>query len=100
MTSEERVTRARKAGASLSAEGQHQRALKALAEVETNGSWNFRTAGFRLTPDDAKAHAKLGELLASVGRIEEAIAHLEAAQRIHFDPAISKILAGLREGQR
>jgi tetratricopeptide (TPR) repeat protein len=100
MTSEERVTRARKAGASLSAEEQHQRALKALAEVERNGSWNFGMAVLRLTPDDAKAHVRLGELLASVGRTQEAIAHLEAAQRIHFNPAISKILSGLREGQR
>jgi protein O-mannosyl-transferase len=57
-------------------------------------------AVLRLTPDDAKAHVRLGELLASVGRTQEAIAHLEAAQRIHFNPAISKILSGLREGQR
>jgi protein O-mannosyl-transferase len=57
-------------------------------------------AVLRLTPDDAWAHAKIGELLASAGRTEEAIAHLEAAQRIYPDPAISKILAGVRAGQR
>ena len=45
-------------------------------------------------------HAKLGMLLADQGRNKEAIAHLEEVQRIHPDPAISKILDRLRTGQR
>jgi tetratricopeptide (TPR) repeat protein len=56
-------------------------------------------AGLQLR-DDGPAHASLGELLAGLGRAEEAIAHLQAAQRIHPDPEVSKVLEGLRAAQR
>jgi len=59
----------------------------------------YRTT-LRLMPDDARPHVRLGMLLASMGRTEEAIAHLEAAQRIRPDPGISSILESLRAGPR
>jgi protein O-mannosyl-transferase len=50
-------------------------------------------------PDDRSAHAGLGQLLASLGRTQEAIAHLEAAQFARPDPDISKLLDRLRAEQ-
>ncbi len=57
-------------------------------------------AALRLRPGYAEAHVGLGLLLASLGRTQEAIAHLEAGERIHPDPEISKTLENLRSGQR
>jgi tetratricopeptide (TPR) repeat protein len=50
----------------------------------------------RLAPDDPRVHADLGKLLAKLGRKEEAIEHLEAAERLRPDPEVRKILDGLR----
>jgi tetratricopeptide (TPR) repeat protein len=57
-------------------------------------------AGLRLKPDDGQANADVGKLLAGVGRRQEAIAHLEAAQRVHPDRTVSNLLDDLRSGQR
>jgi tetratricopeptide (TPR) repeat protein len=60
-------------------------------------------AALQLRPNEGLVrvvHAKLGMLLADLGRNKEAIAHLEEVQRIHPDPAISKILDRLQAGQR
>jgi tetratricopeptide (TPR) repeat protein len=57
-------------------------------------------AALRLSPDDWAAHASLGEFLAGLGRTEEAIPHLEVAQRIHPDATISEMLGRLRAGHR
>ena len=54
----------------------------------------------RLRPDDGRAHAELGRLLAGLGRVREAITHLEAAQNIDPDPVVSKLLDELRAGQQ
>ena len=55
-------------------------------------------AGLRLKPDEGRAHADLGKLLAGLGRTQEAIAHLDASQRIHEDPEIGELLDRLRAG--
>jgi len=58
-------------------------------------------AALQLRPNEGLVrvvHAKLGMLLAEQGRNKEAIAHLEEVQRIHPDPAISKILDRLQAG--
>jgi protein O-mannosyl-transferase len=58
-------------------------------------------AALQLRPNDGLVrvvHAKLGMLLADLGRNKEAIAHFEEVQRIHPDPAISKILDRLLAG--
>ena len=44
-----------------------------------------------------EAHRNLGMLLSSVpGRAPDAIAHLEAAQRIQPDPALTQVINRLR----
>jgi tetratricopeptide (TPR) repeat protein len=67
------------------------RALEAIAQY---------TAVLRLSPDYMGVHRDLGDLLMSLGRTEEAIAHFEAAQRSSPDPEISKIIDRLRAGRR
>jgi len=51
-------------------------------------------------PTDAGAHTTLGGLLAGLGRKEEAIAHLEAAQRLQPDAALSSMLERVEIGTR
>lgn len=57
-------------------------------------------AALRLTPADGRMHGSFGQLLASLGRTEEAIAHLETAEQIHLDPEISEVLVRLRAGKK
>lgn len=52
-------------------------------------------AVLRSAPADWRAHITMGGLLAGLGRIGDAISHMETAKRIHPDPAVSKILADL-----
>jgi Tfp pilus assembly protein PilF len=68
-----------------------ERATDAIAEYET---------ALRLSPNNAMVNANLGELLADLGRTNEAIAHLEAAQRVHRDPSVATTLERLRAGQK
>jgi tetratricopeptide (TPR) repeat protein len=65
------------------------RTLDAIAHYE---------AALRAKPLLARAHRNLGQLLLNSGRKSEAIAHFAEAQRIQYDPAIAKILDGLRAG--
>ena len=55
-------------------------------------------AALRLNPALVKADRNLGELLMSLGRTREALVHFEAAQRIHPDPEILKIIDHLQAG--
>jgi len=57
-------------------------------------------AALQLRPYDVRAYARVGELLVDLGRTEQAIAYLEAVQRVYPDPAISKLLDRLRAGPR
>jgi Flp pilus assembly protein TadD len=60
-------------------------------------------AALRLRPSGEllrEAHVNLGMLLAGLGRTEEAIAHLEAAQQIDPDSATAKTLDRLRAGRK
>ena len=57
-------------------------------------------AALRFSPEDATAHASLGELLADLGQTDEAIAQLEAAQSIRADASIVETLERLRAGQK
>jgi tetratricopeptide (TPR) repeat protein len=50
----------------------------------------------RLRPNYAEAHFALGLFLASLGRKQEAISHLEAGLLVHPEPAISRALEQLR----
>ena len=59
----------------------------------------FETASL-LAPGDPRIHVSLGTLLAGSGRTSEAIVHLEAAQFISPDPAVSKLLDRLRSESR
>lgn len=76
-------------GASLAKIPGHER--DALREYQT---------ALSLAPDDPKAYAGLGELLASLGRVEEAIAHLEVAENLHPDPEVETLLDRLRGAQQ
>ena len=53
-------------------------------------------AALRAKPLLARAHRNLAQLLLTRDRKPEAISHFEAAQRIQYDPAVAKILDGLR----
>lgn len=53
-------------------------------------------AALRLRPNYAPAHHNLAQLLAQRGRTKEAIAHLEAEQKLHPDPETAKSIARLR----
>jgi tetratricopeptide (TPR) repeat protein len=50
----------------------------------------------RLRPDYAEAHYWLGVALVSLGRVDEAIAHLEAAERLRPSHDIAAIIENLR----
>jgi protein O-mannosyl-transferase len=56
-------------------------------------------AALQLQPDLAQAHANLGTALAQIGQVPNAIAELEAAQRIHPDPGVQQMLDRLRKAQ-
>jgi len=56
-------------------------------------------SALQLRPDDRAAHAGLGELLARLGRTDEAMVHLEAAQRAGPDPAVAKMIERLATGK-
>jgi tetratricopeptide (TPR) repeat protein len=50
----------------------------------------------RFAPASAAAHRELGKLLAKAGRRQEALEHLETAERVAPDPDIAAILQSLR----
>ena len=55
----------------------------------------------RLQPNLTQAHVNLGMALAQIpGQLSDAIAELEAAQRIRPDPQVQQILNRLRQGQQ
>ncbi len=56
-------------------------------------------AALQLQPNLAQAHANLGMALAQIGQLPNAIAELEAAQRIHPDPQVQQMLDRLRKAQ-
>jgi len=62
------------------------RELDAIAHFET---------ALKANPQLVRAHRNIGLLLQSLGRSAEAIPHLEAAQRLQYDPDVAKILAAL-----
>jgi tetratricopeptide (TPR) repeat protein len=70
-------------------------ALSMIPERASAGIKQYEDT-LRVSPEDWTAHVSLGGLLVGLGRRGEGIEHLEAAERIHPDPALSKILANLR----
>ncbi len=57
-------------------------------------------AVLRLSPNAVAADHSLGMLLAGLGRTQEALAHLEAAQQLRPDPERSKTIDRLRSGRQ
>jgi predicted Zn-dependent protease len=57
-------------------------------------------AALRIQPDLVQAHVNLGTALAQIeGQRPNAIAELEAAQRLRPDPQVQQMLDRLRKGQ-
>jgi Flp pilus assembly protein TadD len=80
----------------------HVRLAMSLSRIPARAPEAVRAyeAALRLVPGDARVHARFGELLANLGRTDEAIAQLETAQRLHPDSAISKMLADVRAARQ
>jgi hypothetical protein len=73
--------------------GRHSRARR-------GGHRPFRSRPARTQPDYAEAHYNLGVALAETPeRLREAIAHLEAAQRLHPDAELARTIQRLKSGK-
>jgi len=71
---------------------------QALANIpgrEAEAISQYQTA-LRANPDSSEAHRGLADVLVRVSRTEEAIVHLEAAQRLRPEPEVAQHLAALR----